>query len=287
MALVQATPERLISIALREKGYLEKASLAMLDELTKNPGYKNYTKYARDLDAIPNFYNGKKQGVAWCEMFVDWCMLQAFGLEAGQKLLCQPDRSYGAGCPSSVNYYKEKGRFFKSNPKPGDQIYFYDSAKSYAAHTGLVTNVDNQYVYTIEGNTSSQSGVVDNGGGVFEKKYSLSNNRIYGYGRPDYENVYYDDTVVVIPEGVQQTEKNNEGEFTLNMKTLKFGSKGENVKALQILLIGNGCPCGKRGADGNFGISTENAVKEYQQKKKLTSDGIAGPETWRTILGAN
>ena len=288
MALVQATAERLISIALRERGYLEKATLSQLDSLTANAGYKNYTKYARDLDAIQNFYNGKKQGVAWCDMFVDWCMLTAFGLLAGQKLLCQPDRSYGAGCPSSVNYYKEKGRFYTSNPKPGDQIFFWNSAKTYPAHTGLVTNVDKQYVYTIEGNTSSQSGVVDNGGGVFEKKYSLSYHRICGYGRPDYENVYYDDTVVVvIPEGVQQTEKNNEGEFTLNMKTLKFGSKGENVKALQILLIGNGCPCGKWGADGDFGISTENAVKEYQRKKNLTADGVAGPLTWKSLLGVS
>jgi hypothetical protein len=55
------------------------------------------------------------------------------------------------------------------------------------AHTGLVYAVDSNYVYTVEGNTSSDSGVIDNGGGVFKKKYERNFKRIAGYGRPDYE----------------------------------------------------------------------------------------------------
>ena len=54
------------------------------------------------------------------------------------------------------------------------------------AHTGLVYKVDGTYVYTVEGNTSSSSGVVANGGCVAEKKYDLDYNRIVGYGRPKY-----------------------------------------------------------------------------------------------------
>ena len=46
--------------------------------------------------------------------------------------------------------------------------------------------MDSTYVYTIEGNTSSESGVVANGGCVREKKYKLTYNRIAGYGRPNY-----------------------------------------------------------------------------------------------------
>ena len=77
----------------------------------------------------------------------------------------------------------------------------------------------------------------------------------------------------------------SETKYTLNLRTLKDGCEGEDVKALQILLLGNGFPCGKWGADGVFGISTENAVKEYQQKKKLQVDGIAGPKTMSSLLG--
>ena len=51
---------KLISVAEAEIGYLEKASNASLDSKTDNVGKANFTKYARDLDAIPNFYNGKK-----------------------------------------------------------------------------------------------------------------------------------------------------------------------------------------------------------------------------------
>ena len=286
MALVKATPERAIAIALAEVGYLEKKSNSQLDSKTANAGSGNYTKYARDLDAIPGFYNGRKNGFAWCDVFVDWDMVQAFGREAAQKLLCQPGKSLGAGCIYSANYYKAKGQFHTSNPKPGDQIFFWNSSKTDVAHTGLVYKVDSLYVYTIEGNTSSQSGVIANGGGVFKKSYAINYNRIYGYGRPDYDNVYYDDTVV-IPEAVQETTKTSKGEFHMEMKVLKYGSKGNQVKALQILLMGNACSCGKAGADGDFGIATENAVKEYQRKKNLTADGIAGPATWGKLLGVS
>lgn len=284
MALIQATAERVLAVAMAEVGYLEKKSNSQLDNKTANAGYKNYTKYARDLDAIPDFYNGNKQGVAWCDMFVDWCMIQAFGLEAGQKLLCQPDRSYGAGCPSSMNYYKSKGRFYTKNPKPGDQIFFYNSGRTYAAHTGIVYKVDSMYVYTIEGNTSSTSGVIANGGGVFKKSYAINYNRIAGYGRPDYSSVWYDDTVVIIiPEVKPEVKK---GDFTVELRTLRKGSKGEDVKALQILLIGNGCTCGSSGADGDFGDETEKAVLMFQKDNGLEKDGIVGENTWSSLLGA-
>ena len=67
--------ENLIKIAKDEVGYLEKASNSNLDSKTANAGGNNYTKYARDLDNISGFYNGKKQGYPWCDCFVDWCFV--------------------------------------------------------------------------------------------------------------------------------------------------------------------------------------------------------------------
>ena len=52
--------EKLINIANAEIGYLEKKSNKDLDNKTANAGSGNYTKYARDLDNIPNFYNNCK-----------------------------------------------------------------------------------------------------------------------------------------------------------------------------------------------------------------------------------
>lgn len=279
MALTKATPERVIDIALFYLGYLEKASNSQLDNFKTNAGSGNYTKFARDLDAIPGFYNGKKQGFPWCDVFVDWLFVEAFGVEAAKKLLCQPDKSCGAGCGFSASYFKAKGQLYKTNPKPGDQIFFLDSSGD-VGHTGLVYRVDNLYVYTVEGNTSPQDGVVANGGGVYKKQYALSYNRIYGYGRPDYDNVCYE-----VPNEETSEQEKTKDDFSIEMRVLKKGCKGDDVKALQILMIANGCSCGSWGADGSFGSATETAVKQYQQAHKLRVDGIAGGETWGSLLG--
>lgn len=176
---------KVLEVASNEVGYLEKQSNAQLDDKTANAGYRNWTKYARDLDALGDFYNGPKNGFEWCDMFVDWCMVRAYGVQLGMALLIQPKYSAGAGCTYSMGYYKAKGQFY-SDPKPGDQIFFSNDGWKTSYHTGLVEKVENGYVYTIEGNTSSASGVVANGGGVSRKSYPISWGR---YGRPDYSLV--------------------------------------------------------------------------------------------------
>lgn len=181
------TVERLLGVAAGEVGYLEKASNERLDDRTANAGNANYTKYARDLDKL-KFYNGPKNGFAWCAVFVDWCFVQAFGLETALKMTGQSLGGYGAGCAESARYYKAIGRFYRYNPQAGDQIFF-AGAQGGMAHTGLVERVSGGTVYTIEGNTSGASGVVANGGGVCRKSYSLTYAKIAGYGRPDYSIV--------------------------------------------------------------------------------------------------
>lgn len=172
--------ESVINTALGEVGYLEKKSNAQLDNKTANAGNKNYTKYAKYLDDLKDFYNGNKNGYAWCDVFVDWCFVHTFGEERALELLCQPKKSCGAGVGFSADYYKAKGQFY-TTPEKGDQIFFKDN-KGTRIHTGLVYNVDVTYVYTVEGNTSTT-----NGDGVAKKKYKLTSTNIYGYGRPKYK----------------------------------------------------------------------------------------------------
>ena len=172
------TAAKVIAVAVDQIGYKEKASNTSLDSKTANAGSANYTKYARDFDQkYPKWYNGKKNGFAWCDMFVDWCFLTAFGYEKALALLCQPERSAGAGCTYSLRYFKNKGQFHTSDPKPGDQIFFGTSLDN-STHTGIVESVDKKQVHTIEGNTSNQ---------VARRNYSLTNSRILGYGRPSYD----------------------------------------------------------------------------------------------------
>ncbi len=73
--------------------------------------------------------------------------------------------------------------------------------------------------------------------------------------------------------------------YTMELKSLRKGCKGDDVKALQILLIGRGYSCGDKGADGSFGAATEKAVLAYQQAKGLEADGIAGKATMSRLLG--
>ena len=175
-----------VMVALGEVGYLEKQTPHQLDEKHANPGDENYTKYARDMAAHPGFYWGNKQGLPWCDVFVDWCFVQAYGVIAGRKLLCQPILSKGAGCRYSYGYYQEAGRLAKE-PQEGDQIFFQREGK--ICHTGLVTEVDDSRVYTVEGNTSGEAGIVANGGCVAQKSYDIHDLGIAGYGRPDYAAV--------------------------------------------------------------------------------------------------
>ena len=71
----------------------------------------------------------------------------------------------------------------------------------------------------------------------------------------------------------------------LSVPTLHQGMKGQTVKALQILLIGNDFPCGRYGADGEFGADTKTALMMYQDESCLDVDGICGPKTWKKLLG--
>lgn len=75
------------------------------------------------------------------------------------------------------------------------------------------------------------------------------------------------------------------GRYVLELRVLKNGMSGEDVRALQLLLIGNGWNGGSWGADGNFGAQTAQAVTEYQRKQNLAVDGMAGPETMSALLG--
>jgi hypothetical protein len=280
---------KVLEVALAEEGYLEKASNTMLDDKTGNAGSANFTKYARDLDNLGNFYNGNKNGYAWCDVFVDWCFVQAYGVEKAKLLLCQPSNSMGAGCTYSAQYYKNNGQFYTSGPKIGDQIFFGNTNES--THTGLIYAVDSTRIYTIEGNTSGASGVIPNGGGVCRKSYLLGYNGIYGYGRPNYALVNENSTnttivATTITATATSTTVSTSTTKVINvtLNELQRGDESEQVKAMQILLSGRGYSVGKDGCDGEFGNNTYLALMAFQGKNGLTKDGICGANTWNKLL---
>ena len=64
------------------------------------------------------------------------------------------------------------------------------------------------------------------------------------------------------------------------MRTIKRGSRGDEVLQLQKLLNDNGHGLTE---DGDFGVKTEVAVKEFQRSHGLEADGIVGAKTWAAV----
>jgi peptidoglycan hydrolase-like protein with peptidoglycan-binding domain len=61
----------------------------------------------------------------------------------------------------------------------------------------------------------------------------------------------------------------------------KTGDEGPEVYALQYLLRAEGYSLT---ADGEFGPKTASTVKNFQEAKGLTIDGIVGPDTWQALI---
>ena len=136
-------------------------------------GKKNI--YADILDGVPNFYNGKKNGFDWCDVFVDCGFYETFGENIAREMLYQPKKSMGAGCAYSANYYRINNAFF-AEPELGDQVFFGEAKDE--DHTGIVIEATGKYIYTVEGNTGGGNG------SVLKKVYNISDPWIAGYGRP-------------------------------------------------------------------------------------------------------
>jgi len=250
------SPDKVIKIALEEEGYLEKSKGAyslnknIIYEKTAGAGSDNYTKYGKEMhDISPKVMDFP---AAWCDAFVDWCMMKAYGIEDAQKALCGPFDDYTI---NSSNYYKKADRWTNKDPVPGYQIFFKNTTR--ICHTGLVYKVDKKYVYTIEGNTSNKGLLIPNGGGVFKKKYLKTYANIAGYGRPKYDV----------------------------RATCALGDYNTDVLYLQQRLMSMGYELPKYGADGDFGEETFKAVKHFRNDNGLPSSGICDADCWMKLMG--
>lgn len=76
----------------------------------------------------------------------------------------------------------------------------------------------------------------------------------------------------------------SKGDSTVNVElnVLKTNSRGEQVKALQRLLVGYGYDLK---VDGAFGSITDRHVRSFQRKNGLSADGVVGAKTWSKLLG--
>lgn len=175
-------------------------------------------------------------------------------------------------CTKLIELAKAMGIWVEADnhiPSPGDFVVYDwdDNGKGDNTgnpdHIGVCEYVVGDSITVIEGNFKNAVG---------RRLIKVNGNYIRGYITPNYAD-----------EPVKATK--TETTSTVKVKTLKKGSKGSNVKAMQILLMGYNFYCGGYGADGDFGSGTESAVRAFQKAKGLTVDGVCGPATWAKLLG--
>ena len=274
--MTMSRASEIVAVALGQIGYKEKASNKQLDDPAANAGSANWTKYARDL-ASAGYYNGNKNGFAWCDVFVDWCFFKAYGKDEGQRIQCQTG-PYGAGCTYSMQYYQQQGRCDK-NPKVGDQIFFRYSGSSGADHTGIVVEVTSSQIVTVEGNSGNQ---------VKRNTYARNYSCIIGYGHPLYDEA---DGTTAAPSPVAEIKKTEATEkaVTVSLKQLSQGSTGAQVKTIQRIIYVRGINS-KIDIDGDFGPITKAGVIDLQKKLFPNTssewDGVVGKNTWTAALTA-
>lgn len=122
--------------------------------------------------------------------------------------------------------------------------------------------------------------------GVYLGDGTVADARGHAYGVLHTQVTSYPWTHFAIPAAIAEEAGMNltgrpDGEQTFR-RTLRRGSKGEDVRYLQQLLNAAGAS-GRIAVDGSFGAETLAAVKAFQTEHGLASDGVAGPLTWAAL----
>ena len=174
--------------------YRDEVVQTALDQVGYSSGSSKSSKYSKELDKA-SFYNYAKDGASdWCAILNDWEVYKNTSPQTADNaraIVYEPSRdNCGAGCKWKIDYYRAHNAFYAHKAKGcpaeiGDEVFFWDkkyisSANPYGVyHTGRVVAWDNEYIYTVEGNTNGK-------GDVSKRSYSYGNSKLYGYGRPNW-----------------------------------------------------------------------------------------------------
>ncbi len=181
-----------LAVALSQVGYTEGNSEAGFSGTTG--GYSNYTEFNYNAGDYGSGYGGD---YSWCAAFMSFSLYQSGATDHGTwDDMCRENKYQSGyvwreiGCGNWTNQLRYFGMYKYSAyhggnyiPQYGDLIFFSWSSLTYDEdHVGMVIYCDGSTVWTVEGNTSDQEGLVDNGGGVYVKSYDIDYECISGYG---------------------------------------------------------------------------------------------------------
>ena len=257
---IQEAKNKLVAWCKEQVGYQE--------------GSNNWNKYApKWTDA--GGWNAQNQ--PWCDVFVDCCFIECFGLDIASRLTYQPRGGFSALCSASAQFYKNNGAYY-SSPEVGDQVFF--NVSGGINHTGIVTKVGGGIIETVEGNSSDS---------VRINAYAVGSSYINGFGRPNWSIFSSNDTdSVTTGENTEPSAPAADDKtfaITASVPLLLMGDRGSWVRILQIRLMDKGQKLPRWGADGDFGSETQGALERFQKGAGLTVNSKADEPTWAKLLG--
>ena len=209
---------------------------------------------------------------AWCAGFVS-----AVAIRLGLTDIMPTE----VGVWNMIELYRKLGRWQESDsyvPKPGDVIMYAwgDSGAGDctggASHVGIVVACDGKTITVIEGNKNDAVGY---------REIAVNGRYIRGFGLPDYASkATEDEPVTPAPE-----ETKKEDTITMELRMLKRGMSGNDVRAAMLLMKDKGYyPHAIPATDKLFGPKMEAGVRRMQAEHNLGVDGIIGRNSWTFLL---
>lgn len=209
---------------------------------------------------------------AWCAGFVS-----AVAIKLGLTDIMPTE----VGVWNMIELYKKLGRWKESDsyvPKPGDVIMYawgdngVGDCTGGASHVGIVSACDGKTITVIEGNKNDAVGY---------REIAVNGRYIRGFGLPDYASkATEDEPVTPAPK-----EPKKEDTITMELRMLKRGMSGNDVRAAMLLMKDKGYyPYEIWSGDKLFGPRMLAGVRRMQAEHNLGVDGIIGRNSWTFLL---
>ena len=206
----------------------------------------------------PDRAQGRQYGIRWighrvadCSGLFSWAFKQLGGY-----MYHGSDTMYRKYCAGKGEL--KKGRKTDNGTlKPGTAVFIWNGKKF--SHVGL---------YVGDGTVIEAMGTI---AGVTTTKVTMTKWTHWG----ELSGVDYN-------AGNEQLTMNNE-QLSETRPVVRKGSKGTAVTELQTMLLKLGYDLGPCGVDGDFGKSTDAAVRSFQSDHRLTVDGVVGKNTWSEL----
>ncbi|WP_369183337.1 peptidoglycan-binding protein [Streptomyces sp. Y1] len=232
------------------------------------------------------------QGQAWCATFTSWGAVQTSGMGDRWPIT--------ASCATAVQWWQDHGRWTEY-PVLGGPFYLGSAGQD---HVGVVTAYDDQWIYTIEGNTNS--GGSPQGDGVYARQRPRRGpGSPYGYGVPDYPEgtISADPALGGVPSARVGTPSGSvepapapapdptpaRYQATINGLQYGYGAQGDQVTAVGEALVARGFGGHyQQGPGPNWSDADTKNYADFQRSLGYSgadADGVPGPASLQQLLG--